>query len=285
MKIISENNNIIIESCFNFDLEQIFDCGQCFRFEKNDDGTFTGVALGRKISLKQNGDSITIYDMDEEEFGIKWRSYFDLDRDYGEIIKELSFDSRIKIAAARTGGIRILRQECWETLCSFIISQNNNIPRIKKIIASLCRSLGDAVEVGVYTFPSAEKIAEAGLEGLEPIKSGFRAKYILDAAQKVASGEIDFKMIAGLSYNEAKSKLKTIKGVGDKVADCVLLFGFGFYEAFPVDVWVKKVITNYYGEGFTPEYFGKNAGIAQQYLFYYERSFSKSENIQQKSIK
>ena len=277
MEVFSKNNNVIIKSCRNFDLDQVFDCGQCFRFEKTD-GIFHGVALGRQLTLKQDGDTVILYSTTLDEFNDKWRQYFDLDRDYAEVIRELSFDEQLRIAAEKTGGIRILRQDGWETLCSFIISQNNNIPRIKKIIASLCKLLGESIGDDVYTFPSAERVAAAGVEGLAPIKSGFRVKYIYDAAKKVSEGVVDLEAISKMSYTEAKEKLKTIKGVGEKVADCVLLFGYGFYEAFPRDVWVKRVIGSYYGDDFTPDYFGKNAGIAQQYLFYYERNFSKKES-------
>ncbi len=278
MEVFSEKNNIIIKAR-NFDLDQIFDCGQCFRFEKTE-GVYTGVALGRRLSLRQDRDTVILYDTTPEEFESKWRSYFDLDRDYVEIIRALSFDTRIRNAVEKTGGIRILRQDGWETLCSFIISQNNNIPRIKKIITSLCVLLGEAIGDGIYTFPTAQKIAGAGVQALAPINSGYRAAYIYDAAKKVSEGVIDLEELPNLSYPEAKEKIKTIKGVGEKVADCVLLFGFGFLEAFPKDVWVKRVIQNYYSDDFTPEYFGKYAGIAQQYLFYYERSFSKKESVQ-----
>ena len=142
---------------------------------------------------------------------------------------------------------------------------------IKKIINSLCVSLGDPVEGGGYSFPSAERILEAGEEGLAPIRAGFRVKYILDAAQRVASGNIDLEAISSLSYEQAEMELMRIKGVGKKVASCVLLFGYGFLSAFPIDVWVKRVIEKYYDEDFDPLSLGEYAGIAQQYLFYRER--------------
>ncbi|HAN22115.1 MAG: hypothetical protein A2Y15_01465 [Clostridiales bacterium GWF2_36_10] len=272
MEIIYENNNIILKFCQNFDLEQTFDCGQCFRFEKDNDGFFRGIANNRQLVLRQDGDTVTFFDITKEEFNEKWKSYFDLDRDYAKILNELSFDCHVKKACEETSGIRILRQDSWEILCSFIISQNNNIPRIKKIIASLCSLLGEPIIGNIYSFPSAEKVFKAGIEGLEPIKSGFRAKYIFDAAEKVANKIIDLEKIQSLNYSEAKKSLMNIKGVGEKVADCVLLFGFGFHEAFPRDVWVNRVIEKHYGKDFSSDCFGKNAGIAQQYLFYYERN-------------
>ena len=275
MNITYENGNIILTRCTAFDLEQTFDCGQCFRFEKAGDGFFRGVALGRQLLIRQQGETVVFYNVTEEEFRNKWVEYFDLDRDYGSILKELSFDCRVRSAAEKTGGIRILRQDGWETLCSFIISQNNNIPRIKKIIASLCALLGDEIGEGIYTFPSAERVAVTGVEGLTPIRSGFRAKYIIDAAEKVAGGLIKPEELQSLPYAEARERLMTVRGVGEKVADCVLLFGLGFLQAFPKDVWVKRVIERYYGSGFTSDYFGQYAGIAQQYLFYYERNILK----------
>lgn len=273
MKIISENNNIILRSCKNFNLQQTFECGQCFRFEKAENGYFRGIAYGRELLMKQEDDTITLYNVSLTEFNEKWKDFFDLDRNYAGILEELSFDCYVKKAAEKTSGIHILRQDSWEILCSFIISQNNNIPRIKKIIGSLCTLLGDPISDGIFTFPSPEKVAAAGINGIAPIKSGFRVKYIIDAAEKVASKEIDLENIMRLTYNEAKKELMRIKGVGEKVADCVLLFGYGFFEAFPRDVWVKRIIGKFYGSSFSPDYFGKNAGFAQQYLFYYERVF------------
>ncbi len=273
MKYIYENNGVTIESPELFSVERTLDCGQCFRFDKDENGVFHGVAFGKYIRLeqKENGD-IFIPNMSEKEFKERFMSYFALDTDYGEIISSLVFDETVKNSLSNSSGIRILNQEPWETLCSFIISQNNNIPRIKKIVSSLCELFGDEVEgCEMKAFPSAEKVYSLGIDGLAPIKSGFRAKYIISAAEAVSSGKLDLEKLKKEDYSSAKKQLMEIKGVGPKVADCVLLFGLGFKEAFPVDVWIKKVISKYYGEGFTPDYFGKYAGIAQQFLFYNER--------------
>jgi len=210
--------------------------------------------------------------MDKDEFEKIWLGYFDLDRDYESVITELSFDEQFCLASEQACGIRIFRQDGWETLCSFIISQNNNIPRIKKIISALCGLLGEPISTGVNAFPTAESILSAGVEGLAPIKSGFRAKYLIDAAEKVVNGTVNLNELGRMDYKEAKETLMRIKGVGEKVSDCALLFGFGFHQAFPKDVWVKRVLDKYYGSDFDPNYFGENAGIAQQYLFYYERN-------------
>ena len=173
-------------------------------------------------------------------------------------------------------GIRILHQDHWEALCSFIISQNNNIPRIKKIIEALCSAYGDVIYIdengkNYYSFPSPEKILEAGEKKIFELKTGFRAKYIIDAARKVSSGEISFEEIEKASTDEAMKILCKICGVGPKVASCVLLFSFRKYDCFPIDVWVKKILDKYYPDFTGKEYFGEYAGIAQQYLFYYER--------------
>ncbi len=271
MKLTKISNDLLLTECNNFDPFVSCECGQCFRFERINDTTYELYACGRVLAVKKTEQGWLFCDITEEEFKKSFIDYFDLERDYGQIISSFSGDENIKRAAKAGGGIRIFRQDGWETLVSFIISANNNIPRIKKIINSLCRLLGEENN-GYYSFPTPEKIMQAGIEGLAPIKAGFRAKYIYDAACKVALGEVSLEYIKDCGYLNALAELKKIKGVGDKVANCVLLFGFGYYEAFPVDVWVKRVIAKYYGEGFDPTALGSYAGIAQQYLFYYERN-------------
>lgn len=277
MNFKSINNGILLSGCKNFDPFVSCECGQCFRFNRISDDEYDVFACGRRLNIQRRDEGWFFADIDETAFKNSFYDYFDLDRDYGEIIKSYSGDRFISSAAVEGGGIRIFRQDPWETLVSFIISQNNNIPRIKKIIESLCALFGDEKD-GFYSFPSAEKIAKVGIEGLAPIKAGFRAKYIISAAEMVVSGEVSLDYIKSCGYAEALEILKRIKGVGDKVANCVLLFGFGYYEAFPIDVWVKRVINKYYGEDFDPTTLGEFAGIAQQYLFYYERNIvSKNE--------
>lgn len=271
MKFTRLQNDLLISECLNFDPFVSCECGQCFRFERISGEEYVLFAQGRRLNIRKQGEAWLFCDISEDEFLEKFYPYFDLERDYSEIIKSFSGDESISRAATLGGGIRIFRQDAWETLISFIISANNNIPRIKKIIESLCRLLGEESN-GYYSFPTPESIANAGIEGLAPIKAGFRAKYIADAASKVLSGEVSLEYIKNCGYESALTELKKIKGVGDKVANCVLLFGFGYYEAFPIDVWVKRVIGKYYGEDFDPKTLGAYAGIAQQYLFYYERS-------------
>ena len=173
-------------------------------------------------------------------------------------------------AAQFAPGIRILNQDPWEALCSFIISQNNNIPRIKGIVERLCQTFGDEIDDGWYTFPTAEKLASLEPEDLQPIRAGFRARYIVDGARKVSSGEINPEKIRVTEINSARSELMKITGVGIKVADCTLLFGLHRVEAFPLDVWMKRAMKTLFPE-MSPKDFGEYAGIAQQYIFHYSR--------------
>ena len=264
---------IIIKDAENFDLEQTLDCGQAFRWRKNDKNRWCGVAGGKYIVIYQKNGDIVIENSNRKDFEEFWSDYFDLKRDYSSIIKEFSADDTLKRAADFSSGIRILNQEPWEALCSFIISQNNNIPRIKGIIDRLCQNFGERI-LDTYSFPGAERLSVLTVEDLSVIRSGFRAKYIIDAAKRVSSGEIDLNSLKNLSYEVAKSVLLKIKGVGPKVADCALLYGCGHTEAFPKDVWIKRALDEFFC-GKIPEAATKNAGIAQQYIFYYMREKSK----------
>lgn len=247
------------------------DCGQAFRWKQNEDGDWHGIAFSKAVTIRDEGDKMTVFGADENEFKEIWARYFDLDRDYEKLCGKYRSDSALAEAVSSYPGIRILRQEPWEALCSFIISQNNNIPRIKGIIERLCNTLGEDLGDGDRAFPTPEKILEAGAEGLSPLRAGFRVKYILDAAGKVASGQVDFGKIEALPTLEAAEELKKIKGVGDKVAACTLLYGFGKVDSFPIDVWVKKILAETYPMGL-PECAKGTEGIAQQYLFHWRRN-------------
>lgn len=253
--------------CFSSDL--IFDCGQAFRFSKNARSNWQGVAFGRVLEVSQNSDEIVLLNQSKEDYERIWRDYFDLQRDYDEILDRFCCDELLQRSAEENYGIRLLRQQPWETLCSFIISQNNNIPRIKGIIDRLCKTFGEKIDEENYSFPEAEVLASLEPEDLAPIRAGFRNKYIIDAARKVTSGEVDLKSLYSLSLDEAQQELLKIKGVGAKVAQCVLLFAYGKQDAFPVDVWVKRVMT-LYPQGL-PEEVSDCRGIVQQYLFHYIR--------------
>lgn len=258
-----------------FSLTDTLDCGQAFRWTAQPDNSFTGIACGKFLHVAQHGDTVIFYDTTPSDFDEIWRPYFDLDTDYDAIRKALSFQPTIRTAMEHAGGIRILRQEPWETLCSFIISQNNNIPRIKGILSRLCEHFGEELASGVYDFPTAQTLAACTVDDLSPLRAGFRAKYLIDAAQKVSSGEVNFTRIQNASLQDGEAELTQIFGVGTKVAQCVLLFGFHKLDAFPVDVWVKRILAHYFPRGF-PKRAKRYGGVAQQYLFHYERMLEKN---------
>ena len=264
-----ENVELVLDGDI-FSLSDTLDCGQAFRWKETEDGAFEGVAFGKYKKIRQEENKLIFYDTDISEFEEIWEDYFDLDRDYSYIKEVISKNENLKKACEFAGGIRVLRQDPWECLCSFIISQNNNIPRIKGIIERLCEGFGERLGNGYYTFPTAEKVASLSLEDLAPLRSGFRAKYILDAAKKVASGEINLEEISKMKSDSARAELVKIYGVGEKVADCVLLFGMGHVEVLPKDVWIKRVLANLF-DGALPDFAEPYAGIAQQYLFHFAR--------------
>ena len=205
----------------NFDIRRTFLCGQCFRWSEDENGEFSGIAGGRSLTVTQSGDEVTLHGVSEQDISF-WENYFDMGTDYSAYIEALSADETLKKACEFSPGIRILRQEPFETLISFIISQNNNIPRISGIIGRLCESFGTPAGGG-YAFPTARQLSGIAPEDLAPLRAGFRARYICDAVEKVNSGAVDFAEIDRLPLAEAREQLKTIVGVGDKGADCVLL--------------------------------------------------------------
>ena len=263
-------SSIIIPNVRDLDLEQTLDCGQSFRWEKQNDGSFSGVAFGKYVNISLDGTDMIIKNAAPEDEKI-WREYFDLELDYGKIRGDISkLHPVLEDAARYAPGIRILRQEPYEALCTFIISQNNNIKRIKGIVARLCESFGDEIDEGVYTFPTAERLAELSPDDLAPLRAGFRNRYIIDSAKKVASHEVDLELCKTADYEAARAELMKITGVGVKVADCTLLFGMHRVEAFPVDVWMKRAMEKLF-PGMSANDFGEYAGIAQQYIFHYSR--------------
>lgn len=271
MNIKYNDNNVVVTDITSFNLEQTLDCGQCFRWQKIEDNKYHGVAYGKPLTISQQGTTVTLHNCTKEDFETIWFDYFDLGRDYDKIRKELSnLHPVLKEAQQYAPGIRILKQEPWEALCSFIISQNNNIPRIKGIIDRLCENFGNKLESGDYTFPSAEKLSGYSVEDLAVLRSGFRAKYIVDASQKVANKEVVLENIINLPTPQARDELTKIKGVGPKVADCTMLYGMGKTDCFPLDVWMKRAMQVLFPQ-LTPQSFGENAGVAQQYIFHYSR--------------
>lgn len=279
-----------------YSVRKTFDCGQCFRFDPvphpNHETHVGGVAFGKLISVGQDRDGeIFLYGVSENDYPL-FRRFLAIDEDYikvREIVSSALPDSEGRAVMSRaaeiSAGIRILRQNPWEALCSFIISQNNNIPRIKKLVFAVARRGGIIADTSItrspdggflpedaadcYAFPPPESLLAMGEEGLFALRTGFRAGYLYDAAVKVASGEVSLDDVASApTYADAEAILSRIRGVGPKVAACTLLFGFGRGDAFPVDVWIKRVVAEHFPAGLDPAAFGEYAGIAQQYLFY-----------------
>ena len=272
MDYIYKDGTMIVKNVTSLDLGETLDCGQSFRWRDNGDGSFTGVAYEKLVTVSmQNGD-LHIENTTEQDFEKIWRNYFDLDLDYDSIRSSIGeIHPVLKEASAYAPGIRILRQEPWEALCTFIISQNNNIKRIKGIVDRLCTTFGNKIgDTDFYTFPKPEILAELTPDDLAPLRAGFRNKYIIDASRKVASGEVDLEKCRNVPYDEARAELCKIKGVGNKVADCTLLFGMHRIEAFPIDVWMRRAMEKLF-PNMTGEDFGEYAGIAQQYIFHYAR--------------
>ncbi|MBR4723826.1 MAG: DNA-3-methyladenine glycosylase 2 family protein [Clostridia bacterium] len=282
MRICEKNNDLILYDMSSFDLFHTFDCGQCFRWNYDEDG-FSGVAQGRYLHICQKDGKIIFKDTSLDTFNRIWKHYFDLERDYETVKAELSKDAVLKNAISFGGGIRILNQDAFECLISFIISASNNIPRIKKIIELLCANFGEEFVKGgriYHKFPTAETLSALSLEDLSVIKAGFRDKYILAAAKAVKNGQIDLASLKNASFDYAKSQLLRLSGVGEKVASCILLFGLEKHEGFPVDVWVKRIMEYCYFDKeqtketiseFANNKFGDLGGFAQQYLFYWAR--------------
>ena len=252
--------------------QRTFDCGQCFRWNADAEGKYRGVASGKAAVVWAEAGRTYIECAAGDIYF--WRDYLDMETDYAEARRSIEVCDYLRECAAYGEGIRILRQDKWEALCSFIISQCNNIPRIKGIVEKLCSLYGDAVEAPwgeARSFPSAERVAELNEADLAPLHSGYRAPYILAAARAVAGGDIDLDATALLPCGEARAELKKLNGVGDKVANCVVLFGLHQLDAFPVDVWIKRALAANMPKGFDPSSLGKYAGLAQQYMFFHAR--------------
>ena len=281
MKYYQQENKLIVTDFNSFDIEQILECGQCFRFNRLGFKEYVIIAEQKVLHIEQTEEKISFYPCTEKDFKDIWISYFELDRDYEEIKSILSEkDDVLKQAVSFAPGIRILRQNPWECLISFIISQNNRIPMIKQVIKNISEKYGTK-EGDYYLFPSINQLESASEEELSSCKTGFRAKYIIDAVKNVLNKNVCFEELKNVSTDIARKKLMEIKGVGEKVSDCVLLFSMDRKEVFPTDVWVKRVMEYFYFDGkdtkiahiheFAEEKFGEYAGFAQQYLFHYAR--------------
>ncbi len=278
MKYIEEDKKVFLTEFNSFNIKEILECGQCFRFNKIDDMHYKIIAHKKELYIHQFEDKVVFYPCTLEEFNNIWFNYFDLGTDYNEF-KTIFADDEVLLEAIKfADGIRILNQEPFECLISFIISQNNRIPMIKQVVQNISEMYGDKLENG-YAFPTLEQLSKATNEELRQCKTGFRDKYILDCVEKIKNNEVNIDETESLTTKELKEELMKIKGVGTKVADCALLFSFKRGDVFPVDVWIKRVMEQLYLNGvetkkesiskLANEKFGENSGIAQQYLFNY----------------
>ncbi len=258
------------------DLSAIADSGQCFRWRRRENG-YVIPAMGRVLRVRETADETLELSCTEEEYTRLWREYFDLDTDYGAMAAVLPANDDYLRAAAEYGrGIRILRQDPWETLVSFLISQRKNIPAIRQAVEKVCRTAGRVIdedeEGPICAFPSPPELARFGEEGLRACGLGYRAPYVLRAAE-VFTGE-DLSGFRSLTDEALLRALCALYGVGPKIARCVMLFGFHRLNAFPVDVWIQRVEERRYPDGLRPDQFAPFAGVMQQYMYAYERYLS-----------
>ena len=279
----------IIENQESFELKDIFECGQCFRWNENEDGSYTGVINNGVLNVEKQGKKIIFAGMLDGDIKEVVRFYFDLDRNYEEIKMQLSnIDKYLKTSVEYGKGIRILNQDLWETIISFIISANNNIPRIKGIIERISKKYGTEIEWNgekYYTFPTPKQLEKSTVEDLRGLGTGFRDIRIYETTQKVLSGEFNLKEVQNKDTLSARDELLKLSGVGPKVADCILLFStLKRFDVFPIDVWVRRVMNELYIKNedetkvskneiakIAEKKFGNLEGLAQQYLFYWKR--------------
>ena len=273
------------------DLRQIADSGQCFRMSPGPDGSFFNISCGRLLLIRQSGQAIT-FQCDDADLDL-WLNYFDCSADYVSICHSADpSDAYVSKAASCACGIRILRQDPWEMILTFVISQQKTIPAIRQLVETLCRRYGAPISnpwnLEAYSFPSPQELSRASLEELRDLKLGYRAKYIHQLCQDAVSGRLDLNALTAMSYSEAMDYLTSFYGIGKKVANCICLFGLHHIDAFPVDTWIQKILLReYYNEaryGAVPksrlfdqiltDHFSRYkgyAGVMQQYIFYYER--------------
>jgi N-glycosylase/DNA lyase len=244
-----------------FDIGQIASSGQCFRILPCGEGIWEASAFGKRLRVEMDGRRV-VFSCDQDEFERIWKDYFDLDTDYGAFIRSIDPEDAYLMAASKAGsGIRILRQDTWEMMVTFVISQNNNIPRIRGIVNALCERLGKD-----GSFPEPEVLCTADLSGF---RMGYRDVYVSGLARLVAEGSLCPEVFDGLADEDARKLLLSIKGIGPKVADCILLFGLHRLDYMPMDTWMKRIIKEHYGGRFPKEKYKGCNGVMQQYLFNY----------------
>lgn len=279
----------IIKNTESFEPTHIFECGQCFRWNKEEDGSYTGVVGHNVLNVKKNENEVTITGLCSEKIEELCKKYFDLETDYEAIKEKLSkIDDNLKISIEYGKGIRILKQDTWEALISFIISANNNIPRIKGIIERISKKYGKTIKwqgKEYYTFPTPEELSKASVVDLRKLGLGFRDTRVFETTRLVNTKQIDIYELEKIIHTKKlREELLKYPGVGPKVADCIMLFSMRRFEVFPIDVWVRRVMTELYFENetkivpnnkqilkYAEETFGNLSGLAQQYLFYWRR--------------
>jgi N-glycosylase/DNA lyase len=277
-----KNEILAIEGIKDFNLTHIFECGQCFRWIRQQDGSYNGIVNDKFVNVSLSNDILYISNAEEQDFIDIWYEYFDLGTDYSQIKSVLEKDEIMREAIKTGYGIRLLRQDFWEMLISFIISANNMIPRIMKTVDTLSVLKGGCIEANynAYRFPQINELANATLEEIQQCKAGFRCKYIHQTSKLMHQEPITKEKLQLLDTNMARKELMKLPGVGPKVADCILLFSGIKFDVFPIDVWVKRVMEELYLkkesklneiQGFAKDKFGNLTGYAQQYLFYHAR--------------
>lgn len=299
-----QEQEYILERQESFDLQHIFESGQCFRWNPNEDGSYTGVIKNAVIHIKKEKEKIIFKGICEGDLKAIVSDYFDLDNNYDQIKEKLAkIDDFMRISIEFGEGIRILHQDLWECIISFIISANNNIPRIKGIIEKISKAYGNKIEFegkNYYTFPTPEQLSHASIEDLRKLGLGFRDKRIFHTTKMVIKKQFDLEKIQNLDdFNQIREALLKLDGVGPKVADCILLFSLKRYDVFPIDVWVRRVMNELYIHQEKEEKVSKKvlnqlakekflglAGIAQQYLFYYRKNqdFSYYKKISENGV-
>ena len=285
---------MIIENVTVFNLRYTLESGQSFRWNKIG-AAYYGVVEGRILKVQQRDDVLIINSSqngEQPETNSHLTHYFDLHRDLVSILYEVNVDAYIDRAIKKFWGMRLLNQELWETIASFILSQNNNVPRIRGLIRSLSEKYGHKLvfeEYVDYSFPTPEVLTDAGVDEIFACGTGYRASYLWNAARKVVNGDLVLDNLKRMSYDEAKQELMKLEGIGEKVANCICLFSLGHLEALPVDVWIKRIFEKIYLRKratpreiceFARDYFGKFVGYAQQYLFHYAQNQSNWDNAE-----
>lgn len=269
-----EINGDIVKIIDNFDLAQICQSGQCFRMSSKGDNVYRVIAGDRYLKLEQQRNQC-IFHCNQEEFESFWLDYFDLEGDYAAYIAKINpRDTYLTGAAAFGSGIRILRQDLWEMIVSFLISQQNHIARIRRCIVNLCMCYGEKKSSPqgekYYSFPGPEVLAGLEEDALKECNLGYRSKYVVRAAKSVMEGQINLEDIRGMSYKRAREELLKLYGVGEKVADCICLFSLHHLQAFPVDTHIQQALQKHYKRGFPNQRYRGYQGVLQQYIFYYE---------------